>query len=182
MAMSNYLITKGHHTEVGVKYYFVSNGRSDIIKSIDYSYSSNFENKKIYNLAFGDYNAKTDGISDDVNTENGDVYKVFNTVLSTIPLFFQSYPNSMMIVKGSDSSPQFIEKCKLACRRKCAADCKKSHRRIKVYCGYINRNYHDLRRDFTFYGGIDTGGNHIVIEDYIVGKKYDAVFVTIENA
>lgn len=181
MDTPEYLITRGHQTEIGVKYYFTSNGNSTIIKAIDYSYSSSFDGKKIYNLAFGDYDPRTDEIRDDVNTQNGDVYKVLNTVLYTIPLFFSSFPDSMMIVRGSDSTSDFIEKCKSNCIRNCSDACKKAHRRIKLYCGYVNKNYNILKHDFIFYGGIDRGENHILIEDYIPEKEYQAVFVTKKN-
>lgn len=181
MSKSDYLITEGHHTRLGIKYYFTSNGESNIIKAIDYSYSAVFDGKRIYNLAFGDYDPTTDQISDDVTTQNGDVYKVLNTVLSTIPLFFNSFPDSMMIVRGSDSTSSFIEKCREACIRSCLDTCRKSHRRINIYCGYVNKNFDVLKHDFNFYGGVDRGDSHILIEDYDIRKKYQAVFVTKKN-
>jgi hypothetical protein len=35
-------------------------------------------------LGFGDYDLENDKIVDDINTNNGDAFKVFNTVLGTI--------------------------------------------------------------------------------------------------
>ncbi|TKC62454.1 hypothetical protein FBD94_09565 [Pedobacter hiemivivus] len=181
MASPHYLVIKGQKTETGVKYYFTSNGNSNIVKAISYTCLADFEGKLVYNLAFGDYDTITDQICDDVSTENGDVYKVFNTVLSTIPLFFDSFPGSIMFVQGSDSSKKFIDKCKMDCRRTCIDFCKKSHRRINVYRGYINKNYDALQNDFTFYGGKKNTDDETIMEEYIQNKKYDSIFVTKNN-
>jgi hypothetical protein len=177
MASPNYLIIQGNYSETGVKYYFTSNGNSNIVKAIDYSYLMDFDGKKIYNLAFGDYDAATDQIRDDVNTQNGDAYKVFNTVLSTIPLFFDFFSDSIMFVQGSDSSKDFIDKCKKNCRRACVNFCKKSDRRINIYRGYVNKNFEGLKNDFIFYGGNTSVDGEIVMEEYVRYEKYDSVFV-----
>lgn len=177
MASPSYHVIQDYQTEIGIKYYFTSKGNLNIIKAVEYSYSMDFNDKKVYNLAFGDYDVAELEINDAVNTQNGDVYKVFNTVLSTIPMFFESFLGSMMIVKGSDSSADFIEKCKLTCNRKCIDNCKKSHRRINVYQGFVNKNFDDLKNTFNFYGGIESD-IQITIEDYIINKRYDVVLVT----
>jgi len=174
--VKHYTVLEGHQTSLGMSYYFASKGNDNIIKAVDYSYLMKFKGLKVYNLAFGDYNAFKDELDDEANSQNGDVYKVFNTVLSTIPAFFDSFPNSMMIVKGSDSSPSFIQRCKLTCNRNCIDRCKKSHRRINVYLGYVNKNFNELIKRFTFYGGIENS-EQIKIENYVPGKKYDAVLV-----
>lgn len=128
-------------------------------------------------MGFGDFDMTTNQINDTANTQNGDVYKVFNSVLNTIPMFFDSFPRAIMIVKGSDSAPHFIEQCKLMCQRKCEDICLKSHRRIKIYQGYVDKNYEILSITFKFYGGVDLE-SQIIIEDYVLGRRYDAVLLS----
>ena len=65
-------------------------------------YVLDFRGQRVYNLGFGDYDLDTDSISDDLTTNNGDPYKVFHTVLHTIPQFFETYSDAMMMVLGSD--------------------------------------------------------------------------------
>ena len=74
-------------TETGVQYFFISKGTSNIIKAIQYSHALDFQDKKVYNLGFGDYDSKTNSIDDDVISNNGDAYRIFHTVLNTIPHF-----------------------------------------------------------------------------------------------
>ena len=67
-------------------------------------------------------------IDDKANSNNGDMRKVFNTVLYTIPTFFSKYENCCVIVEGSDK------------------------RRIKAYCMYVSRNLATLNQEYSFYG------------------------------
>jgi hypothetical protein len=87
-----------------------------------------------------------------------------------------------MFIQGSDSTPGFIAKCKLTCKKTCVSFCRKSHRRINVYSGYVNKNYASLQNDFIFYGGIKNTDGEIIMEKYICYKKYDSVFVIKNNA
>ena len=165
-------------TATGVQYFFMSEGGTDIIKAIQYSYVQEFLDKSLYNLCFGDYDADTDTILDDSNSNNRDHYRVFNTVLSTIPNFFVSYQNAMMVVQGSDSKPEFIKNCRPTCKKKCAeGECRNSHRRINIYRSYVDKNFEALEVDYIFYGGKRNAENQIVIEDYQKGEKYDSVFL-----
>jgi hypothetical protein len=167
-------------TEEGTKYYFVSKGKTDVVKAVHYAYSTSMEDLKIYNLGFGDYDIEEDTINDKVNTANGDVYKVFNTVLNTIPIFFKKYPKAAVIVEGSDSSHDFHENCKLTCTKKCTDSCKNQHRRINAYSSFVNKNYEELVKDYKFFGGIKTDKG-VVIEDFVKRKKYDAVLIIKNN-
>lgn len=165
-------------TETGIQYVFVSEGENDIIKAIQYSYVQMFMDRSLYNLGFGDYDAQTDTISDDSNSNNGDHYKVFNTVLSTIPNFFDNYPDAMMAVQGSDSKPEYLEKCRLTCKKKCIeGECRNSHWRINIYQSYVDKNYDALEVEYKFYGGKRGADNQIVIDDYEKGKRYDTVLL-----
>lgn len=136
---------------------------------------------KIFNLAFGVYNPKNDTIDDTTVTENGDVYAVFNTVLSTIPKFFKSFQNAVIIVKGSDSSLKFVQRCKLTCRKNCSGICKNQHRRIKAYNNYIAKNYDALKKDYSFLGGILDLDDRTVIEKYIPKRMYNSILVLNNN-
>lgn len=164
-------------TQYGMMWSFRSKGKADFIKAIRYDYVFEYGNKRVYNFGFGDYDSINDTIDDRVNTENGDVYKVFNTVLSTIPMFFESFPGAVISVQGSDSSSSFIENCKLSCKKNCKVVCKKSNRRINIYTGYINKRFEELNSDFAFFGGIKMGDKGTFIEGYIPGKRYDSVMV-----
>jgi hypothetical protein len=111
-------------SERDIKFFFVSKGREDVIKAIQYSFVQELYGKDVYNLGFGDYDLEADTIIDNANTNNGDVYKVFNTVLSTIPIFFVNRKDDILMVLGSDGRPQFIENCRLTCTKKCDSECR----------------------------------------------------------
>jgi len=164
--------------EKNIRFFFISTGKEVIIKAVDYTHVSDYNGKKIFNLAFGDYDDLADKINDAAHSNNGDVYKVFNTVLSTIPKFFATFRNEIMMVQGSDSRQDFLENCKIFCQKGCenAAKCKNKDRRINVYTRYVNANYDKLTGEYVFYGGVKYG-NMINIEIYSPTKKYDSVFV-----
>ena len=168
-----------------LKFIFISSGTQDIVKAIQYSYLQQLNNshllqlngKNVYNLGFGDYNLENDTLTDTVNTNNGDVYKVFNTVLSTVPNFFENYTNSILIVQGSDSSQQFIQQCKETCTKSCGEKCKKSNRRINIYKHFVNKNYEQLIVDYHIIGGMKDENNQIYLEEYVKYKDYDSVLL-----
>jgi uncharacterized protein DUF6934 len=82
---------KEDKSDSGVKYFFTSEGKNAIVNAIQYSYIADINGKNVFNLGFGDYDLDFDIINDSVNTDNSDVYKVFKTVLTTIPKFFRSF-------------------------------------------------------------------------------------------
>lgn len=55
----------------------------------------------IYNLGFGDKNEVTNEIDDLVVTNNGDSQKVLATVVKTLFVFTDRYPNAMIMATGS---------------------------------------------------------------------------------
>ncbi len=112
-SIENTYETDENITATGIQHLFFSERGKDILKVIEYSYVQELNGRSVYNLGFGVYDPKTDTVSDDINTNNGDHYRVLNTVLNTIPNFFNIYKNAMLMVQGSDSIPEFIEKCKL---------------------------------------------------------------------
>lgn len=161
-----------------VRFAFVSSKIQDVIKVISYDYVGLYHGKKTFNLGFGDFDPLTGGINDNANTANGDVYTVLNTVLNTIPVFFQEYPEHALMVRGSDSGAEFIKQCKPECKKRCLeGECKNQHRRINTYTRYVNNNYDELIKEYSF-----LGGNEEAIESFEKDKKYDSVFVYKKNA
>jgi hypothetical protein len=140
-------------TESGLRYLFISEGDQDIIKAIQYSFIQKLGGQDVYNLGFGDYDIEADTLDDKINSNNGDVYKIFNTVLSTIPTFFEAFKGAILMVHGSDSTQSFLDACKAACIKKCENDCKNFKRRINLYRRYVNKNFEPLSVDYQFIGG-----------------------------
>ncbi len=126
---------RGEHIpeEKAVLYYFISEGKKDIFKFVLYQYAGQFNNRPLFNLGFGDFDNETGKLSDEKISDNEDHYRVFNTVLATIPRLLSEYRDGVVMVRGSDSTPQFIEECKKVCVKKCEDHlCKKAHRRIRI--------------------------------------------------
>jgi hypothetical protein len=167
------------------RYFFESVNTTDdskVIKAIEYSYiEDEHEGNKVYNLGFGDYNEELDDIIDNVTTNNGDTYKVFNTVLNSIPTFFTKYDNSVISVSGSDSTDEFVNECRETCKKiekACKLDCRKRNQRINAYCGYINKHYGELNQSYSFKGGkFCDKTQKTILEDYKVGQEYITVLV-----
>jgi len=164
-------------SEKAIKYFFISKGENNIIKAVQYSFVQKLNNRDVFNLGFGDYAILNDTIIDHISTNNGDAYKVFNTVLSTIPEFFKVYKNDILMVQGSDGQPDFLEQCKLICTKKCVNECKNFNRRINIYKRYIDKNYEKLKIDYLFYGGFKNINNQTFMEKYKPGEEYDIVFL-----
>lgn len=169
--------TQERFSELGVKYIFLSNGPKKIVKLIDYSLVDVIEDELIFNLAFGDFDVENNVIIDNVNTNNGDAYTVFNTVLSTVPKFFDIYGNVTLSVQGSDSFSGFKDICRQSCKKKCNDSCKNADRRISIYRHYVNKNFKPLNEDYAFAGGTFSANNQTVKEIYEPGKSYDVVFI-----
>jgi len=145
------------------------------IRAIEYQYLQQLGGRHLFNLAFGVYDIDRDAIIDDVITNDGDVYKVFYTVLNTIPEFFSFYDDSILMVRGSDSGAGFVAYCKANCKKKCSGNiCRNADRRIKIYQSYVDRNYNELIQRYNFFG---IASQDDVMEPYSKGKRYDAVFV-----
>lgn len=172
MAKPGYEVTMDK-SRLKIRFAFVSRGAQDVIKVIAYDYVGLYHDTKTFNLGFGDYNPVTRKINDNANTENGDVYDVLNTVLNTIPLFFEEYPDYALMVRGSDSGEDFITNCLPDCKKNCKdGECRNQNGRISVYTRYVNTNYDELEKGYTF-----LGGNQDTVEPFEKDKKYDAVLV-----
>ncbi|MRG45943.1 hypothetical protein GFS24_12515 [Chitinophaga sp. SYP-B3965] len=160
-----------------VRYIFISKGERNILKVIDYSFMEELNGKKLFNFGFGNYDFETDIIEDIELSNNGDTYKVFNTVLSTVPLFFEIHSNAIIMIEGSDSGPEFLDKCRANCRKNCADICKNANRRINIYRGYVNKHYDTLKMDYTFYGGLDSTDNKPTLIDYMPDHKQESIIL-----
>lgn len=163
------------------------NYENKTIKVIEYEKYDGlkFNNKDIYNLGFGDYDIEKDDLIDTTLTENDDQYLVFNTVLNTVPKFFETNQDDVIFVMGSDSSDEFAQECIKNCpkKRKCKKQCKKQNQRIRTYCGYISRHYEELCLDYNFSGGyIDKEGNISEVKTFEKNEIYDCIFVIKKNA
>ena len=166
-----------------LRYYFVSKGKKDIIKAVQYQYVRHFDGHPLFNLGFGDFNPATGTVSDEEISNNDDPYKVFHTVLNTVPRLFDAYENEnvILMVQGSDSKPEFIDKCRTSCTRSCGEEtCKSAHRRIGIYRRFVDKNFDLLSENYIFKGG-EGIENQNLIEPYEKGKEYNAVLVMKKN-
>lgn len=166
-------ITQG---QPSFNYLFTSEGKDSVDKMIQYSPIQYLDGKYIYNLGFGNYDSETDTIIDTVNTNNEDMHVVFNTVLHTIPDFFNHRPDDVLYVTGSDNedNDQFLESCKQSCDKNCSIKCKKVNRRIRAYSYFVNKNFHNLSEEYVFFGQ-QLGADQF--KDYCVGENYKAIMV-----
>lgn len=131
-----YPLTKNESAN-DLTFFFVSEGRQPTIKLIEYVYVGKLFGYDLYNLGFGDYDIEKDTIIDIRNSNNGDHYKVFHTVLSSVPVFFNKYPEAVLMVQGRDSRSEFVDACRPACRKRCSHECKNFRRRINIYNYYV---------------------------------------------
>lgn len=136
-----------------------------------------YDNRVMYNFGFGDYDAQSDDNDDATVTGNKDAYRVFNTVLGTVPLFFEKYPSAAVMVQGSDSRPEFEMECRKRCKKLCSAGCRKVNQRITIYCNFVSKNLQSLRLDYEFIGGTKNSLTSFHFEYFIPYKKYDSVVV-----
>lgn len=166
----------------GLEFFFISRGDRDVIKAVEFSFVQELNGREIYNLGFGDYDLESDTVTDNIHTNNGDAYKVFNTVLSCIPVFFENYKSAMLMVQGSDGSMAFMEQCRLVCLKKCDAECKNYNRRMKIYRGYVDKNFELLTVDYQFFGAFRTAEQETSLEPYVPQRKYDMVLLFSKKA
>ncbi|NIJ51703.1 DUF6934 family protein [Dyadobacter arcticus] len=174
---SNTYEVREERSSAQLEYVFISVGRQIVPKIIQYTLTHQFEDRDVYNLGFGDYNDKSDQIEDHIKSGNGDAYKVFNTVLSTIPLFFERFADAILIVQGSDGGPDFIEKCQRTCIRKCHLSCRKFNQRVAIYRNFVEKHFSALSYHYWFLGGYTNDRMSLTTEKYILGRAYNAILM-----
>jgi hypothetical protein len=175
--LNNLPIYKTEQIEINskIQYLFESIGINAVIKAIEYTPVAEISGRTVYNLGFGDFDEKSGTIIDDVNSNNGDIYIVFNTVLSTVPMFFETHKDAVIFVSGSDSHDDFIKNCSLTCKKKCESNCKNYQRRIKTYRYYVDKNFEELSQDYIFFGRNKTKSDSFV--QYIPKQDYQDILV-----
>jgi hypothetical protein len=165
-------------------YLFLSEGKNqdeDVFKIIQYEYAREFGHKSVFNLGFGDLDMATGEVNDEAMAGNGDVFKVFNTVLSTVPEFFNKYPGSILLVQGSDGREAFEAACRVDCSRHCGERCHNYNRRMKTYCNYVTKKYDIFNDEFQFLGGMRNADEWFDFEYFVPGKIYDSIMVYQKN-
>lgn len=173
--MNNIPAYKTEQLESGVKniqYLFESVGEKSIIKAIEYSYIRKISGRKVYNLGFGDYNEADGTIIDEVNSNNGDMRKVFSTVLNTVPKFFKENNDSAIWVQGSDGAEDYMINCQITCKKNCKEECRNFNRRIKTYKYYIDKNFVELSKEYIFFGYLN--GDFV---QYVPNNEYIGILV-----
>jgi len=157
-----------------IRYTFESTGKSKLIKAVEYSRLKTKSGDTIYNLGFGDYNSEDKTISDKENSNNGDMRKVFNTVLSTVPEFFKVFPYFPIFIQGSDSHALFEQECRNSCLKKCQKICKNKNRRIRTYGHFLNKNFKEFSKNYIFFGFNEEEKKFV---SYEVKNKYSAILI-----
>ena len=160
------------------EYYFISSGKKNVMKVIEFENVGENEEEKLYNLGFGDYNFETTGYDDISKTGNNDGRMVFNTVLNAIQRFFDIKPTGILTVCGSDSRLKFKHHFQKSCNRKCGKECKKFNQRIRIYRNYLNKHFKEFSNEYDFFGGYF---NRLLREPYTPGKSYDEIFIVKNN-
>lgn len=163
-----------------LKFFFVSRGTRTVVKAVEYDLYQKFRGKDVYNLGFGDYDAQADTFCDGSNSNNGDVYKVFHTVLHTIPLFFGHHPQALLMVQGSDNTAAFLEHCLATCTQNCRHKCLKFGRRMAIYRNFVNKYLDTWADEYDFWGGMRNAQGKIVLEKYRKGREYNAIMFGIK--
>lgn len=158
-----------------LRYAFESVGITTIIKIIEYAPVKKFDGRIVYNLGFGDLDEKTGTVLDHTNSNNGDVYTVFNTVLHTVPMFFVKFPEAVILVGGSDGHKNFIRDCLPACKKKCTTQCRNFQRRTRTYRNFVDKYFDELCKEYIFFGRERSKGNIVV--QYSKGQEYDEILV-----
>ncbi|HEA30407.1 MAG TPA: hypothetical protein ENH91_10495 [Leeuwenhoekiella sp.] len=128
------------------RFEFISEGSKGAIrKLIEFQETTNPD---VYNLAFGDFNSRTQNFNDLAISDNGDTQKILVTVVDAVYTFFNKYPDFFVYATGSTKY------------------------RTRLYRMGINRFYNEVKKDFYLYGQI---GDDFV--DFEIGTEYDGFLV-----
>ena len=127
---------------------FESIGKHTIKKKILYQ---NTSRKPFYNLALVDV-LDDDSFDDTIESRNGDMEKILATVVNTLPIFFEQFPEAIVLFKGSDE------------------------RRTRLYQIIINKEMDGISHTFTFLGINDNK-----FEPFIKNKTYDGFAIILKK-
>jgi hypothetical protein len=98
MSLDRYDLTS---SEDRLSYEFYSDGPKGEIKKVVQFTKLNKRGDNIYNLGFGDYNEETGDVDDLTVSNNKDRDLVLQTVASSVPFFFEKYPDAQVTFNGS---------------------------------------------------------------------------------
>jgi hypothetical protein len=79
------------------RYKFTSTGKRNIDKVIEFTPTTTYN---VYNLAFGDL-LSNGGINDTANSNNGDIIKIFSTIIDVVQFFTTKNPSVIIYFCGS---------------------------------------------------------------------------------
>ena len=130
-------------------YEFLSEGpKGKIVKLIQFT-ATNYHD--VFNLAFGDKDAKTGQIDDKVISNNGDSEMVLATVVSATYAFTDKHPDAWIYATGSTKS------------------------RTRLYRMGITKYMKDVKQDFEIFGEINKAWEsfekEIDYESFLVKRK-----------
>lgn len=81
------------------RFEFVSEGPKGAIRKLVEFQKTN--NPEVYNLAFGDFDSDNDTFNDLAISDNKDTEKVLATIVNTVYVFFNEYPDVFVYATGS---------------------------------------------------------------------------------
>jgi hypothetical protein len=84
------------------QFWFVSNGRKNILKCVQLDVMDS--NRNYFHLSLLDYDENSGLLRDDVVSNNGDTSKVLWTVFHCTQLFITRFPNAKITFTGNSSS------------------------------------------------------------------------------
>ncbi|MFA6924707.1 MAG: hypothetical protein WC223_10710 [Bacteroidales bacterium] len=139
-------------------YEFVSEGRKGRIPKLIQFTTTNMEG--VYNLAFGDKDAKTGQINDKVISNNGDSEKVLATVVAAVYAFVEKKPDAIIYAIGSTKSRTRLYRMGIT---RYITEVKKDFDVL----GFRDKNWHPFRKDVEY-------------ESFLVIKKQQNINTTYE--
>lgn len=139
---------------VGNRYEFTSVGRREIQKVIDFTL---LDDSDLYNLCLGDL--MPDGRIDDlVNTNNGDLVRIFATVIAATVDFLERTPWAVVYFTGSTEN------------------------RTKLYGEILRRNYSSIKDKYTVFATFWRQNKLVKAEfDPDLKKKYQEYYICMKK-
>ena len=112
--------------ESKIQYHFISRGKKDIIKRVEFVSYSDFGLAQVYNLGFGNLVLNEHGeevISDLTRDNNKDNQKVLNTVFSCALNFLNSHPTVFLTFYGNTTAKHRLYKIQMASKFNAIKEC-----------------------------------------------------------
>jgi len=136
-----------YYKENGSRYKFISSGRRAIEKVVEFTPT---RLKNVYNLGFGDLlpNGEMD---DTAKSNNGDIIKVFATVISILEDFTETHPSLKIVFWGSTLE------------------------RTKIYNRIIKTYYQSFSKIFVVSGATDAKGR----SEEVIYNPSDTCFYSV---